>query len=34
MNFKNEHDESTEVFEKIKHCIPAYFKVTIKTKQE
>lgn len=25
---------SNEVFEKIKHCIPAYFKVTIKTKQE
>jgi hypothetical protein len=25
---------SNESFEKIKHCIPAYFKVTIKTKQE
>ena len=25
---------SNEVFEKIKHCIPTYFKVTIKTKQE
>ena len=25
---------SNEVFEKIKHYIPAYFKVTIKTKQE